>query len=396
MLFLFNEELKMFQRTLILTCLLILGLTAFYGLAKAQNPYSSSYQYLTLYETTSFGEVIKFWHEDTLYGPVHSNDTIAIMENPVFFDTVSTSAAGFWQGISYNPMFMVDPVFNAPRVYFPNLATEVREAAVQSGLFFDSQNGYYAHRLEFLDAQGWRMYRWEMGLPFDTLMAPLSTGLPLNDQAIFVDGYLELKGVFRGTGTVGARGYPEPGGAFLGYHCIRLMDDIRYYFANPVNGQFNDTTGGYTDMLAIVSESNITIANTWENGRNNSSQGSDIVITAAMAALGDDSLEHFWGSFSFEDQNEPLPSPYIWEFYTGNYNYESVDERGDIFRGGEGMSTAQIMAAPATAKATIMTADSGSSRPRTDSWRGISQTFTRLNSILGKFRFPSLIPKACC
>jgi len=37
----------------------------------AQNPFTSSYQYLTAFETTIFGEVIKFWGADTLEGPVH-------------------------------------------------------------------------------------------------------------------------------------------------------------------------------------------------------------------------------------------------------------------------------------------------------------------------------------
>lgn len=307
------------------------------GYVQAQNPYSSSYQYLTMYETTSYGEVIKFWYADTLFGCVHSNDTISMMggpggPGPVFYDTVSTSASIF-NVVGGTPIFTVDPIFNAPRVYFPSEATEVREAASAAGLFFDSQNGYYAHRLEFLDDQGWRMYRWEMGLPFDSLTALLCTGPPLNDEAIFVDGYLEMKGVFRGRGTVGARGHPDPE-AFLGFHSIRLLDNVLYWFADPITGSFNDTTGGFEDMLTIISESNITIANTWENGRENSSRDANIVITAALAALGNDSLQHFWGSFSFEDQNEDQYTCEPWEFWNGTYvcpDPPFTDERGDIF-----------------------------------------------------------------
>lgn len=294
-----------------------------------------NYFYLTDHEVTPFGEVIKFWHEDTLEGWVHSNDTIAIMENPVFYDRVTTTAPVFWQGPGFNPQFVnYDPVFNYKEIYLPTEASEIRNAAAASGTFFENPNGMYAHRLEFKDNQGWVMYRWPMGLPWDST-AVLTTGPVPNWLAIFVDGYLELEGVVRGQVTVGAHGHPDKNG-YLGWHCIRLMDDIRYWFANPVNGSFNDTTGGFTDILGIVSESNITIADSWENGRHAQERGSDIIITAAMLALGDDDpdpFNPFMGSFSFQDQNEPPPIPTIWEFYDGTYYSPTPpnnDERGDI------------------------------------------------------------------
>ncbi len=299
----------------------------------AQNPYTSSYQYLTIFETSVFGEVIKFWHVDTLRGPVHSNDTIEIMETPVFFDTVSTSADGFWQGIGYCPQFYVNPIFNAPRVALPDSANEIREAAAAAGLFFDSNSGQLASRLVFNNEAGWILYQWPMGTHFDS--TAIAMGPPRDGEAFFIEGYLELKGIFRGRATVGAQGHPNPD-EYLGYHCIKLLDDIRYWFADDHNGSFNDTTGGYTDMLGIVSESNISIANTWENGRENGYNVApwnwnrhSIVITAAMIALGE--------SFSFEDQNEDPATATPWEFWTGNYNCPYppagpyTDERGNIY-----------------------------------------------------------------
>jgi len=295
-----------------------------------------NYFYLTDNETTPFGEVIKFWHEDTLDGWVHSNDTIAIMENPVFYDRVTTCAPVFWRGPGFNPQFVnYEPVFNYREIYLPEEATEIRAAAAACGKFFESENGYWAHRLEFNGRLGWKMYRWPMGTPFDSTAVLTQGGVPAWD-AFFVDGYLELKGLFAGQATVGAQGHPNKN-EFLGFHCIRLMDDIRYWFADPVTGQFNDTTGGYDDILGIVSESNITIGNTWENGRESQAQGSSIIITAAMIALGDgdpDPFNPFMGSFSFQDQNEPPPTPVIWEFYDGNYycpQPPNNDERGDIY-----------------------------------------------------------------
>jgi len=280
----------------------------------------SNFLYLTNLETTVFGEVIKFWSPDTLEGWVHSNDTIAIMQSPVFYDHVTTTAPIFWQGPGYNPIFVnYPPTFEYREIVLPEEATEIRNAASSSGLFFDDNFGQLAHRLVFYDQRGWVLYFWPMGEPFqDTVRA---SGPPPTWQAIFVDGYLELQGVVRGQVTVGAKGNP----AILGKNCIRLMDDIRYWFADPVNGSFNDTTGGFTDILGIVSEGNITIGDTWANGRQNQVQGSSIIITAAMVALGE--------SFSFEDQNEPDGvSP--WEFWTSDYTCPippNSDERGDIF-----------------------------------------------------------------
>ncbi len=317
---------------LIAIAMLLLTLASFPKMAKAQHPYASSYEYLTIAELTPFGERLPFWHEDTLEGMVQSNDSIKIWENPVFLDTVSTSANAFIQGPGYNPQCAISPVFNAPRVALPTQATEIREAAFSMGLYFPSYSGSYAHRLVFCGNRGWEMYCWQMGTPFDSTMGPDWIGPPQED-AFFVNGYLELCGEVMGRVVVGAKGHPDPD-SYLGYHCIRLIDDLRYWFADPITGAFNDTTGGYEDMITVVSESNITIGNTWANGRENSAQGSDIVITASLVALGNDSLPNYWGSFSFEDQNEPAPDPIIWEYFTGNYSCPTpptTDERGNIY-----------------------------------------------------------------
>ncbi|MBU1984273.1 DUF4900 domain-containing protein, partial [bacterium] len=61
-----------------------LMLGALVGAAQALN-----YLWLSDEEMTVFGDRIKFWHGDTLDGPVHSNSQIAIMQDPAFFDHVS-------------------------------------------------------------------------------------------------------------------------------------------------------------------------------------------------------------------------------------------------------------------------------------------------------------------
>jgi hypothetical protein len=283
----------------------------------------SNFLYLTNIETTVFGEAIKFWYLDTLNGWVHSNDTIAMQGlngQPIFLDHVSTTAPIFTYFNGANPYFAYPPMFNYREIQLPTTAEDVRNAAASSGTFFVDFNGYYAHRLVF-STTGWIMYRWPMGYPFsDTVVAV--GGVP-NWQAIFVDGYLELQGLVRGTVTVGAHGSHQT--ADTGYQCIRLMDDLRYASSSPYNGTFSPTI---TDMIGVISEGDIVIGNTPENGRDNCGMtGSwqsqtnmnrkSIIITGALVALGE--------SFTFEDQNDT----YFWEYSTG-YQGPSPDHRGDI------------------------------------------------------------------
>jgi len=253
-----------------------------------------NYMYLTAHETTIFGEVIKFWSPDTLWGRVHSNDQIAIRERPVFYGIVSSCADDFWHGPGYNPLFVnYDPLFNVPPVLVPDEATKVRACAGASGLSFDG-HGTHVHRVVFNGNGGVNVYKFEIGAPAtDTLV--FHSG-PLYDAAMFVYGPMELMGRVHGTVTVGAS------------EDIRLIDNIWYADSGP-GGVIDSNTA---NVLGIVSEGNIIVANTPANGRDNSAQGTDIYINAGMIALGE--------SFTFEDQND------VWELYQGPY----PDERGSI------------------------------------------------------------------
>ncbi len=252
-----------------------------------------NYMYLTDSETTIFGEVIKFWSPDTLYGRVHSNDQIAIRERPVFYGPVSTTAGDFWHGPGYNPYFEYPPDFNAPMVVVPDEATKVRNCAGSSGLTFDGEN-QFNHRLVFNGQNGLSVFKWRIGEPYNDSL--VYNGPPLHDQAIFFFGPLELMGRVQGSVTVGAS------------ETIRLIDDI-WYVDSHQNGEVDSSS---SNVLGIVSEGDIFVANTWANGRMNSEQGTDIKINGGLVALGE--------SFPFEDQND------VWEIYQGPY----PDERGSI------------------------------------------------------------------
>ena len=257
----------------------------------------NAFMYLTETETTIFGEVISFWGQDTLYGRVHSNDWIAIMQNPVFYGLVTTCKDDFIHGAGYAPVFVnYHPLFNVDPVLLPEEASKLRAGAAASGKFFDG-SGIYQHRL-VIDGSNWNVYRWHIGAPFgDTLVAQ---GTDLREACFFFVSPLELKGRVAGTVTVGSS------------EDIRLIDDIWYMNSTPGSGAI-DTNETNPNVIGIVAEGNVIIANTPENGRDNSTMGgTSIIINGGIIALGE--------SFTFEDQND------VWNQYQGPW----PDDRGDI------------------------------------------------------------------
>ena len=149
-----------------------------------------------------------------------------------------------------------------------------------------------------IDGSSWNVYRWHIGAPFgDTLFAQ---GTDLSEACFFFDSPLELKGRVEGTVTIGSS------------EDIRLIDDIWYMNSTPGSGAI-DTNATNPNVIGIVAEGNVIIANTPENGRDNSTMGgTSIIINGGIIALGE--------SFSFEDQND------VWNEYQGTY----PDDRGDI------------------------------------------------------------------
>jgi hypothetical protein len=255
------------------------------------------FQHMTNYEESIFSELFKFWDADTLYGRVHSNDQIAIMGHPVFYGLVTTCAPDFWRGPGYNPYFAIPPQFNVPPVEFPDSVAMLRRCAAAQGRMFDG-GGVYQFRLIFDPDGDWGVYRWHIGAPSfppDTMVAQ---GFELWEANFFFFAPLELKGHMRGTVTVGSS------------EDIRLIDDIWYVDSRPGTGEVDTNS---TNVLGIIAEGNIIVANTPENGRDNRTMGGqDIIINAAMIALNE--------SFTFEDQNDQ------WNLYQGPY----PDERGTI------------------------------------------------------------------
>lgn len=266
----------------------------------------ANYMYLTHYEVTEFGEIIWFWHKDTLFGRVHSNDYIGIKFAPRFYGPVSTSKKEF-KKYQDNAYFAYPPIFDAPEVYFPKTAKSVRNNAQ----FIPTDDGKMMVRLVLKGDQGCEVWKWPRGADPDQYAKLDQTIGGLAWTAIFVDGECEVEGWLSGNLTIGSAGD------------MWLRDNIQYVGSNQYNGQFGReiaTQKAMRHMLGLVSEKNIIIQNNLKNGRANGFKlfpndinRHSINITAGMVALGE--------SFTFENQNDD------WNLYQG----PSPDERGVIY-----------------------------------------------------------------
>ena len=284
----------------------------------------TQFEYITKYETTIFGEKIKFFNGDTLHGWVHSNDQIGIMQSPVFYGMVTTSASTFWQGSGYNPQFFgPGPFFNYPAATFPDSLADLKNATMMLGTYFSLPDTQY--RVQFLGDQGLEIYGFPEGTPFmgtnaDTLFsAPAS----YNEYVFYLDGPTELIA----TDPENEIDFGIMGRMTIAFsEDIYLLGNLRYIESDLITGEVDPTAW---DVLGLISEGNILIKNTWENGRDNGGNlypydtwRSSIIVNSAIMALGE--------SFSFEDQNDVITA------YGGNlpewYYSEgpNPDERGQI------------------------------------------------------------------
>jgi len=288
-----------FTHSHLLTALILIIGVMLPGIVPAGQSFCD-FQYITNFEQTQFDRLIWFWTPDTLDGPVHSNDRIGIKYSPHFLDVLSTSRPDFanYQG---NPFLEFPPLTGAPIRHFPEQFTAGRE----EGLIIGDIDEGFQYRL-VLNEQDALIYAWRNGTPFDEDMDP-DQEIQIDDNpCLFFDSPLELTGVLDGVLTVGCS------------RDIYLIDNIRYEAADRITGRFDPEE--CDDILGIVSEQNIIIANTWANGfedgfyanRGDHNRHS-IVINGALLAMDE--------SFTFEDHNDE------WDRYQG----PTPDERGYIY-----------------------------------------------------------------
>ncbi len=285
----------------------------------------ANFMYLSDIETalppdSSGDEVIWFWDEDELFGRVHSNDFIGISGSPTFHGPVSTSKDHYLVGPGGdNPIFDYPPQYSVPEIHFPETAIDIREGAAMQGHMYTS--GDLEMRYKLIGDGAWGLQQWPRGdgvePPPDTPITPIQYSL---NTIIFVDGDLYIAGP-----SVAQRSTVACSGNMY------IIDNILYEGLSTTN---MDPDPDSEHILGLVSEGNIVIRNTFENGRENGGndnpnaphESAHVIITAGMVALGE--------SFTFEHQNDedgngdPQPAP--WDH--GTYRFcTPQDERGIIF-----------------------------------------------------------------
>ncbi len=250
------------------------------------------YQYFSVVEPAYSPCSSTFTRADTLWGAVRSNDMMGIKYDPTFHSWFITSAPEF-RDYYADPIFAIDPIFNAPEMEYPEQFHHIRNRA---DIRINGQNGQYMTRLHLHEGQ-LDIHQYETGAEVNLEFV---LTFEVDDiDIILIEGEVELYGELTGELTIYAT------------DDIYLIDDIRYVEADE-NGRWDEENdpGG---ILGIVSEGNIIIKDNWANGKRNSERGSNIVINSSLVALG--------GSFTFEHQNND------WELYQGPF----PDERGYIY-----------------------------------------------------------------
>ncbi len=256
------------------------------------------YLHLTNSESPEQRVPLPFWTPDTLWGPVRSNDLIAIRFSPHFYDRVITSQDHFIEDQA-NPHFEFDPIFNAPLIEFPEELEHLRRLADAR---VEDENGRMVARIHFDGEDGIDIYQYPIGDPDEEeLFAHLEAGRHI----IYVDGEIEVSGILAGNVTV------------YSSRDIGLLDNVRYLGAHELTGGFDEDEMQHS--LALVAQRNIIVKDTEANGRadgfNEDEDDFDrhsIVINGALIALR--------GSFTFEHQNDR----------GDDYQGPTPDERGWI------------------------------------------------------------------
>ncbi len=232
------------------------------------------------YLTGDEGGTIWFNSGDLIEGPIHSNDMISIVADPVFMGKVTSSANSFNEGSPFNPDFQDGYQLGVPEVQFPTEA-EVMGNYWESNtdppvLTIDATSSKHAsvefHADGTLTYNVWH-YSWWSGLVYDIQNA--TANVDDLDGILYVDGDVSIEGTLQGNLTV------------IATDDITITDDVVYHDSDS-DGK---PTASSQDMLGLVSHRDIIVAD-------NSANRNDVVINGALLALANSFTveNYYWGS----------------------------------------------------------------------------------------------------
>ncbi len=240
----------------------------------------SKYAYFSHSEGSSI-----FWSgRDSVFGPFHTNGNLQFSGNSVFTGLVTHGGTISLNG--YNPKFLAGRQGNT-NITIPTTGVDTVQSYAAGGVQISGQS------LVYLEFRGDSIrYRYNTTSAWNNRL--LSAWAP-NGVISIVNAEVRVKGTIKGRYSIGVSGSSS---SLTGAGNVWIEDDIKYN-TNP------RTNPNSTDMLGIIAEKNIVIANNTENRDN-------IIIEASLFAQE--------GSFTVQDFNSGSPRGTIW-LYGGIVQY---------------------------------------------------------------------------
>ena len=228
------------------------------------------FAYLSDYETTIDGAPLGWVAGDSIIGDVFTNDCLYCSDDSpaitgrIFMGCGQSTCDFIGSEVHYSAAVHTPPEY----LYY------VRQAAIMSGYYF-SNGGAQGPRQYVVSIRGNAVRIWytEEGVPFDSLSWHTMT-VQLGGWAyLYFDGLVRVSGELSG------------GDLVIGSsRDIGITDNTIVAGTNLENGEIPSNSNS---MLGFAAEGSIYIRNTWANGRANSEQGSDVVVTAVLIANSD-------------------------------------------------------------------------------------------------------------
>lgn len=238
--------------------------------------------YLSDYETATNGEEIPWAETDSIIGDIYTNDCLFCSDSsPAISGRIFMGCDHSLCDLGSNPIFTSSPVHTPPDYLY-----YVRRGAAMQGNFFGSgsSNG---HRQYVASIRGNCVRVWydEEGVPFDSLTWHSLAVQVYSWGYIFFDGSLRISG--------------ELSGGDLAIGCsgdLWIDDNVIVEGTNLENAELPPDANS---VIALATEGSIFIRNTWANGRANSAQGSDVVVTAVLISNSEE------GGLRLDQPNDP-------------------------------------------------------------------------------------------